>query len=152
MGFTVYKRGQGMYARASTLFILAFTALYGCTQLYQSDMLQGLPTLTYVAGLTLTWGMVVSAVVFLLLLTLVIGLTLGFTTQSPRLMGLATRSIAFVEFLIEVEAELRKVAWPTRKQLVNFTSVVLFAVVAFAIFIYGVDWMLQTVMRLTGIF
>jgi preprotein translocase subunit SecE len=152
MGFTVHKRGQGMYARASAALILGFTVLYGCYQLSQSELLQGLPRLTYVAGLTLTWGMVVSGVLFALLLLVVLGLTFGFTTQSPRLMGLATRSIAFVEFLIEVEAELRKVAWPGRKQLVNFTSVVLFTVVVFAIFIYGVDQILQGVMKLAGVF
>jgi preprotein translocase subunit SecE len=151
MGFTVHKRGQGMYARASAALILGFTVLYGCWEMYQSELLQNLPTLAYVAGLTLTWGMLVAGIIFALLLMVVLALTFGFTTQVGRLKGFEAKSIGFVEFLIDVEAELRKVAWPSRKQLVTSTSVVLFTTILFAIFIMGVDQVLTHVARLAGI-
>jgi preprotein translocase subunit SecE len=151
MGFTVHKRGQGMYARASAALILGFAVLYGCWEFYQSDLLQGLPKLTYVAGLTVTWGLIVATCVFAALGLIVLGLTFGFTTRMGWLKGFENKSIGFVEFLIDVEAELRKVAWPSRKQLVNSTTVVLVTTVAFAIFIFGVDQVLQRVMRAVGI-
>lgn len=54
-----------------------------------------------------------------------------------------------IKFLREVIAELRKVIWPNRKQMITYTSVVLVFVVfmvAFingldVVFIKGVDWL-----------
>lgn len=39
----------------------------------------------------------------------------------------------------ELKAELKKVVWPTRKQVVNNTGVVLSIMVAMALFLFGVD-------------
>ena len=44
-----------------------------------------------------------------------------------------------VKFLREVIAELRKVIWPNRKQMVTYTAVVLVFVVFMVAFISGVD-------------
>ena len=44
-----------------------------------------------------------------------------------------------VKFLREVVAELRKVIWPNRKQMVTYTSVVLVFVVFMVAFIAGLD-------------
>ncbi|NUS72012.1 MAG: preprotein translocase subunit SecE [Corynebacteriales bacterium] len=43
-------------------------------------------------------------------------------------------------FLREVVAELRKVIWPTRKDLVTYTTVVLIFVVIMVAFISGLDF------------
>lgn len=155
MGFTMHKRGQGTYARASGALVLGFGVFYGCWEFYQSDLLQSLPALFYLDrwgfNLKLTWGMVVAGLIFLGLLGLIVALTFGFTTQVGWLKGLEAKSIGFVEFLIDVEGELRKVAWPSRKQLFNSTGVVLLATILVAIYIFGVDQILQRVMRLAGI-
>jgi preprotein translocase subunit SecE len=45
-----------------------------------------------------------------------------------------------VEFLKEVRGELRKVAWPTRSEVVNYSIIVLVAVVVLTAFIAGVDF------------
>lgn len=45
----------------------------------------------------------------------------------------------FAEFLIATEGELNKVAWPTRKGLVQDTIVVLATVVLFTVFLFVVD-------------
>jgi preprotein translocase subunit SecE len=42
-------------------------------------------------------------------------------------------------FLKEVRAELRKVNWPTRKELVGYTVVVLVAVVFLTSLVFGLD-------------
>jgi preprotein translocase subunit SecE len=44
------------------------------------------------------------------------------------------------EYLSEVKAELRKVAWPTRKEVINSTIVVLIAVVVMTTLIFGFDY------------
>ncbi len=44
------------------------------------------------------------------------------------------------EFLSEVRAELRKVAWPGRQEVVNSTLVVLIAVIFMSLLIFGFDY------------
>jgi preprotein translocase subunit SecE len=44
------------------------------------------------------------------------------------------------QFLREVRAELRKVAWPTRSEVVNYSIIVLFAIIAMTAFIALVDY------------
>jgi preprotein translocase subunit SecE len=44
------------------------------------------------------------------------------------------------QFFGEVKSELRKVAWPTRKEVVNSTIVVLIAVVFMTSLIFGFDY------------
>ena len=46
---------------------------------------------------------------------------------------------ALVRFLREVVAELRKVIWPNRKQMVTYTTVVLVFVIFMVAFISGLD-------------
>jgi len=43
-------------------------------------------------------------------------------------------------YLSEARAELKKVAWPTRREVVNSTIVVLIAVVVMATLIFGFDY------------
>jgi preprotein translocase subunit SecE len=44
------------------------------------------------------------------------------------------------QYLREVRGELKKVAWPTRKEVVNSSIVVLIAVVFMATLIFGFDY------------
>ena len=44
------------------------------------------------------------------------------------------------EFLREVRAELRKVAWPTRSETVNYTVIVLVTLVVLTTLVFAVDW------------
>ncbi len=45
-----------------------------------------------------------------------------------------------VQFLREVRAEMRKVAWPTRDETVKYSVVVLIAVVFLTALIFGLDF------------
>ena len=49
-----------------------------------------------------------------------------------------------VQFLREVRGELRKVAWPSRDETVNYSIVVLFTIVVVGAIIYGLDWVFST--------
>ena len=46
----------------------------------------------------------------------------------------------FIQFLREVRNELRKVAWPSRSETVNYSIVVLVTVIVLGAMIYGLDW------------
>jgi preprotein translocase subunit SecE len=45
-----------------------------------------------------------------------------------------------VQFLREVRGELRKVAWPTRPEIINYSIIVLITVVVLTIFIATLDF------------
>ena len=56
-----------------------------------------------------------------------------------------------VEFLREVRGELRKVAWPTRSEIINYSIIVLVAVVVLTSFIALVDYgVSEFVLKLYG--
>ena len=44
------------------------------------------------------------------------------------------------EYLHEVRTELRKVAWPSRAEVVRYSGIVLFALVVLTTFIFGLDY------------
>jgi len=53
------------------------------------------------------------------------------------------------QFVKEVRAELRKVAWPTRKETVNYSIIVLLTLVFMTTLIFGLDWVFsEVVLRL----
>jgi preprotein translocase subunit SecE len=47
------------------------------------------------------------------------------------------------QFLREVRQELRKVAWPSRRELVAYTMVVLVSVVVLTSFVFGLDFLIS---------
>ena len=49
-----------------------------------------------------------------------------------------------IQFLREVRGELRKVAWPSRSETINYSIVVLFTIVILGAIIYGLDWLFST--------
>jgi preprotein translocase subunit SecE len=59
--------------------------------------------------------------------------------------GYIARSI---QFLREVKAELKKVAWPSRKQTIGSTAVVLVVVAIISLFLGFVDMGLQGLIRI----
>jgi preprotein translocase subunit SecE len=49
----------------------------------------------------------------------------------------------------EVRGELRKVAWPTRSETINYSIIVLVALVVMTTFIFAIDWVFsQAVLKL----
>lgn len=47
------------------------------------------------------------------------------------------------QFLREVRQELKKVAWPTRRELFAYTLVVLVSVVVLTSFVFGLDFLIS---------
>jgi len=59
------------------------------------------------------------------------------STPSPKEREQRTKP---VEFVREVRAELRKVAWPTRSEVVNYSIIVFVAVVVLTVFVGLLDY------------
>jgi preprotein translocase subunit SecE len=56
------------------------------------------------------------------------------------------------EFVKQIRAELRKVNWPTRKELFAYTTVVLFAVVFLTALVFGTDLTFsKAILRVFGV-
>jgi len=53
----------------------------------------------------------------------------------------------FAKFLKEVRAELKKVTWPTKRELVGSTIVTVVVTVIVSVFIGVVDWMISGATR-----
>jgi preprotein translocase subunit SecE len=53
-----------------------------------------------------------------------------------------------IKFFYEVKAELKKINWPTRKETVASTSVVLVIVLIIAVFLFIVDQGLSFLIRI----
>ena len=45
------------------------------------------------------------------------------------------------QFVREVRGELRKVAWPTKQEVVKYSTVVFLTVVLLTLFIFGLDYL-----------
>jgi preprotein translocase SecE subunit len=63
------------------------------------------------------------------------------------LKGLDNRSKKAVEFFIETQAELQKVSWPARSELIGSTIVVIVCLVVMGVYIFFVDWVVSTFMK-----
>jgi len=66
--------------------------------------------------------------------------------QSSEKRGLITRILLFYR---QVVAEMRKVVWPTRNELITYTIVVLFFVFSFGVLVLlfdiGVAWVVKAI-------
>ncbi len=51
----------------------------------------------------------------------------------------ADKRIKAGEYLRQVRAELRKVAWPTRKEVIHYSTIVLVALLLLTALIFGLD-------------
>lgn len=57
----------------------------------------------------------------------------------------------FADFLIAVEAEMSKVSWPTRAELIRASFVVLLLIFFLAFVLYGYDIVWQAILRFVGV-
>ncbi len=67
--------------------------------------------------------------------------------QKQRAKGVQRRPrrerVGFVQFLREVRQELRRVAWPSRQELVTFTIVTVITTAALTGIIFGMDFLFK---------
>jgi preprotein translocase subunit SecE len=69
--------------------------------------------------------------------------------QAPPPQKNRDQRVGPVQFFREVRGELRKVAWPTRAEVINYSIVVLVTVVMLTALIFGLDYVFgEGVLRL----
>lgn len=115
--FDLYKRSQGRIVRQVTFAALAIIVALGCWSL--SFEIED-TNLAYLVPLVL----------------LAAGVWACFRlVQLPQ----------FADFLISVEAEMNKVAWPKRRELINASIVVILVIFLLAGMLFGFDLLLQAI-------
>lgn len=112
-GTGLYKRNQGRITRQVTFGALLFVAAYGGWRLSQELASY---TRLYSVGIPL----------------LVVALC---AWVAYRLVNMPT----FADFLIAVEAEMAKVSWPTRLELVRSSIVVIIVIIGMAALLWAYD-------------
>ncbi|HOA51193.1 MAG: preprotein translocase subunit SecE [Thermogutta sp.] len=123
----LYKRNQGRVVRQATFGAIVAFGLFGAWRLYGTLGSWGFEA---------SWQFGVPAAVFAIAVWL-----------AYRLMNFPE----VADFLIAVEAEMRKVTWPTRAELIRSCVVVLVTMfsLAFCLTIYDFIW--ASFLRWTGI-
>ncbi len=139
MTFSYYKSGQGRIVRTAAACTVAAFLIYGSIALYGfvqagwwTDMLVEVP----VADMRIRIGHVVSVAVFAL------------ATLACYVLLLNRPRIA--DFLIEVEGEMYKVAWPSSAESRGSSSVVIISILLMGAFLFAIDQLLGVLMRVIG--
>lgn len=121
----IYKRSQGRIARQVTFAALAFVLCLGAWTLQES-----------LADRSTSLRMGSFGVV------LVVGLWLSYRVVNlPR----------FADFLIAVEAEMNKVSWPSRSELIRSSMVVMITMFGLAGTLYAYDLLWQFLLTMLGV-
>ncbi|QDU70388.1 preprotein translocase subunit SecE [Mucisphaera calidilacus] len=125
MSWSLYKPGQGYYTRllsaiaAGTLVLCGIFWIWGKMQAISAET-----RVFWQAGMALT-------VIF------VMGTVLYWVFNRPDV----------AEFMIATEAEMKKVNWPSQREIVGSTIVVIGGTIIFACFLLGADvvfsWLFQ---------
>jgi preprotein translocase subunit SecE len=126
----IYKRSQGRITRQVTFGALALIFAVGFHSLYL--MLDNSAAEKAVWGIEYWLPGILVAVCWWI---------------SYRLVNLPS----FADFLIAVEAELNKVSWPTRSELIRSSFVVLICLLLFAALIFGFDLIWHAIFKYFGI-
>lgn len=134
-----YKQDQGRLARMASFWTLAAMVYYGCASL-REELPGFFPALgrPLFSGFTEipVLGVRLDAAFLIALLLFVGGVWLLYRwLEKPK----------NADLLIETEAELRKVTWPTMKEVVNASIVVIVSVLFLMAFLAGADIVLARV-------
>lgn len=136
-----YKHDQGRMARMAAFWTLTALLFYGCTALRSElvarstalsrPLIASMPTVPPL-GLDFNLALLIVAPLFCL------GLWLLYRwIEAPK----------NADLLIETEAELRKITWPTAKEVVNASVVVVVSVLFLMAFLAGADVLLARIAR-----
>ena len=122
----VYKRNQGKVTRQVTFATIAIIIALGAARLYSElGLYQGLAVRVAISGLLL-----------------VVGIWLAY-----RLVNWPQ----FSNFLIAVEAEMNKVSWPSRAELMRSSLVVIIVIFALAGLLFGYDMIWRFLFTFLGV-
>jgi len=135
----IYKRSQGRITRQVTLAAMALAVALGFWRF--SQVLTDWERLWRFFHMPTEWQQVVSQ-------SIATVLTVACWWMCYRLINVPR----YADFLIAVEAEMNKVSWPTRGELVRASVVVLVTIFALAVVLFGFDfvwnWFFRDVLKI----
>lgn len=134
----IYKRSQGRITRQVTFAAMALVLAVGFYRMHQILLLKNIGDSWQITQLMMKSGMAY---------WLPGGLVLTGLWICFRLVNLPS----FADFLIAVEAELNKVSWPTRTELIRSSIVVLISLLLLAAVIFSFDLIWRKIFQLLGI-
>jgi preprotein translocase subunit SecE len=71
------------------------------------------------------------------------------TPRQTSVAAAAKEKTSPAEYVREVKAEMQKVAWPTKSEVINYSIIVLIAVLVFTLLVAGLDYVFgQSVLKL----
>ncbi len=130
----IYKRSQGRVARQVTFAVLALFVLVAAWRLSVTAINWQLPGLGGNGEHLLRFGLPGALGL--------VGIWIAF-----RLVNIPS----FADFLIAVEAEMNKVSWPTRPELIRSSIVVILLIVVMALILFGYDIFWRQLLSLLGV-
>ncbi len=136
---TTYRKDQGRLARMAAFWSLAILLFYGCNSL-QTELESRFDALAEPLG-----GIVIPVLGLALTPAFLVALVL-FAGGTFLLMRWQHKPET-ADLLIDTEAELRKVTWPTGQEVVSSSLIVIFFVTFLMAFLAGADWFLARVAR-----
>ncbi len=131
--FKQYKPEQGKWTRIGTF--VGSGALIAWGALFLRGRLTGYEDVTAWWGLLITPGIPIAVAV-------VIGALAWWVSFGSRKAG---------DFMISTEGEIKKVSWSTRREVIGSTKVVILFTVLFAVFLFFVDLMFQSLFSWIGV-
>jgi len=139
---TPYRPGQGIYARAATGVALLLVALFGSVRLFQLTRVEKIAF--KVLGMGVPEAALWAGGVFIVLGAVIFLITFG---PQTGLRGLDSKTKRLIDLLIDTEAELAKVSWPSSQELTSSTTAVLVSIILLGAFLFCVDWLAASLMR-----
>lgn len=129
MAFRLYKEGQGAKARGLLAFLVGGTGIFAAVRCYEYFRGEGVGAAGFFEIPFFNWSVSWASIVAILILG--VFLVAGVWLYNNRRLS---------DFLIDTEGELtNKVTWPTRKETVNNSIVVVVACVLMAIWVVVAD-------------
>jgi preprotein translocase SecE subunit len=129
----IYKEGQGKWTRGLLAFVVALGAIYAVASLHEA-----LPARDRLTIPLLNWS-----------------LDYRFIFEGPILIGALAIGVWLfnrprtADFLIDTENELKnKVTWPSKKEEINASLVVVLTVLIFEGLVFSVDFLLIWVQKI----
>lgn len=149
MELKYYKKEQGKIIRIVTAVCLFLMVSYGYYSLYRF-----VPPIDASNNTATFWGTEIIKIPFF-----DFGITYGMVISIILCLGtcffiylIALNKPKTAEFLIESEAELKKVSWPSRQQYTGSSVAVIISVVVLGVFLVSMDWLFLQLMKLIRIY
>jgi preprotein translocase SecE subunit len=142
-----YRPDQGIYARIVAGATALLLALFASVRVYHLTFDENGPAIPLL-GMGVPSAAIWASIVFVVLAFVIFLFTYGLRTG---LAALDKTSHALIDLLIDTQAELAKVSWPGREELVRSTAAVLVSMVLLGAFLVSVDWVVISALRMLGV-